>query len=69
MPRVGWVGTAQTAPFLRAGRRVRIITGPMAGVEGTFLRRKDQVRVVISISLIQRSVSVEIDEADVEVIS
>lgn len=56
-------------PFLRAGRRVRIVSGPMASVEGIFLRRKDQVRVVISISLIQRSVSVEIDEADVEVIS
>lgn len=56
-------------PFLRAGRRVRIITGPMAGVEGIFLRRKDRARVVISISLIQRSVSMEIDEADVEAIS
>jgi hypothetical protein len=37
----------------------------MAGLEGIFLRRKDQNRIVISISLIQRSVSVEIGEAEV----
>ena len=59
----------QPHPFLQAGRRVRIIDGPMAGVEGIFVRRKDQVRIVISISLIQRSVAMEIGEADVEPVS
>lgn len=59
----------QPHPFLQAGRRVRIVSGPMAGVEGIFVRRKDQVRVVISISLIQRSVAMEIGEADVEPVS
>jgi len=56
----------QPHPYLQAGRKVRIISGSMAGVEGIFLRRKDQSRVIISISLIQRSVSVEIGEAEVE---
>jgi transcription antitermination factor NusG len=59
----------QPHPFLQAGRRVRIVNGPMAGVEGIFVRRKDQVRIVISISLIQRSVAMEIGEADVEPVS
>lgn len=52
-------------PYLRVGRRVRICYGPLAGTEGILLRRKDRVRVVISIELIQRSVAVELDEADV----
>jgi transcription antitermination factor NusG len=56
----------QPHPFLSSGRRVRIRGGPMTGVEGIFVRKRDQTRVVLSISLIQRSVSVEIDEADVE---
>jgi hypothetical protein len=38
----------------------------MAGLEGILVRRRDGARVVLSISLLQRSVSVNIDEADVE---
>jgi len=55
----------QPHPYLQAGRKVRVVSGSMAGVEGIFVRRKDKNRIVISISLIQRSVSVEIGEADV----
>jgi len=51
-------------PFLRAGRRVRVRRGPMVGLEGIVLRRKDCCRVVFSIDLIRRSVAVEVDEAD-----
>ena len=53
-------------PYLQAGRKVRIRSGALSGVEGIFVRRRDGARVVLSISLIQRSVSVEIDEADVD---
>lgn len=56
----------QPHPYLKEGRRVRIVNGPMAGTEGIFVRRKQQTRLVISISLIQRSVAMEIGEADVE---
>lgn len=59
----------QPHPYLKEGRKVRIINGPMAGTEGIFVRRKQQTRLVISISLIQRSVAMEISEADVEAIS
>jgi transcription antitermination factor NusG len=51
-------------PYLRAGRRVRVRRGPMFGLEGIVVRRKDCCRVVFSIDLILRSVAVEIDEAD-----
>jgi len=50
---------------LRVGRRVHVKAGPMAGMQGILLRRKGKLRVVISIDLIQRSVAVEIGEADV----
>jgi transcription antitermination factor NusG len=56
---------AQPHPFLRAGRRVRVRYGPLAGAEGILLRRKDRIRVVISIDLIMRSIVVELDEADI----
>jgi transcription antitermination factor NusG len=51
-------------PYLRAGRRVRVREGPMSGLEGIVVRRKESCRVVFSIELIQRSVAVEVDEAD-----
>jgi transcription antitermination factor NusG len=53
-------------PFLRAGRRVRLRSGPMAGIEGVLLRRKDGVRLIVSLEILMRAVSVEVDEADLE---
>lgn len=53
-------------PFLQAGRRVRIASGPFAGFEGILKRRKSQLRVVVSLKLIQRSIAAEVDSADIE---
>jgi len=53
-------------PYLRAGRRVQVRSGPMQGLEGIIVRTKDRCRVVLSIDLIMRSVAVEVDEADLE---
>jgi transcriptional antiterminator NusG len=53
-------------PYLKKGRRVRIRSGPMAGVEGILVRRKGTCRLVLSIESIMRSVATEVDEADVE---
>jgi len=53
-------------PYLRAGRRVRVHSGPFQGLEGIILRRKDRCRMIFSIDLIQRSLAIEIDEADLE---
>jgi transcription antitermination factor NusG len=55
----------QPHPYLKVGRRVCVQRGPFAGIEGILVRRKDAFRLVLSIQLIMRSVSVEIDEADV----
>lgn len=55
---------AEPHPFLTAGRRVRVTAGPLAGMQGIVVRRKKQMRFVVSVELIQRSVAVEIDEGD-----
>jgi len=57
---------AEPHPFLTDGRRVRIKAGPLEGREGILLRRKGNLRVVLSIELIQRSIVVDVDVADVQ---
>ena len=52
-------------PYLTVGQRVRIEVGPMAGMEGVFVRVKNSTRLVLSVHLLQRSVSVELDEKHV----
>ncbi len=52
-------------PYLENGRRVRIVSGPMAGMVGILLRRKKRDRFVVSLDLIMRSLSVELSGWDV----
>ncbi len=56
---------AEPHPFFTVGRRVRITGGPFAGLEGILKRKKTNLRVVVSLGLIQRSVEVDVDAADV----
>jgi transcription antitermination factor NusG len=53
-------------PYLRTGHRVRLRRGPMTGLEGILLRRKEGLRLVVSIEILMRSVAVEVGETDVE---
>jgi transcription antitermination factor NusG len=57
---------AEPCPYLRVGRKVRVVKGPIAGAEGILLRKKDKCRVVISMNALMRSVAVEVDGADLE---
>lgn len=56
---------AQPHPYLTAGRRVRITNGPLAGMEGLLMRKKNNFRVILSINLIMRSIVVDVDVADI----
>ena len=60
---------AEPHPFLTAGRRVRIKAGPLQGREGILIRRKGSLRVVLSIDLIQRSIVVDVEVVDVELLT
>jgi transcription antitermination factor NusG len=53
-------------PYLRAGQRIRIRSGAMRGVEGLLLEMKSATRIIVSITLLQRSVAAEIDRDIVE---
>lgn len=53
-------------PYLTVGRRVRVTAGPLTGREGILVRRKGVTRVVLSISLIQRSVVADLDSQSIE---
>lgn len=53
-------------PYLQKGRRVRLVRGPLAGIEGILVRRKDRFRLVLSVDLIMKSVALEVDESEVE---
>jgi len=57
---------AEPCPYLRVIRKVRVILGPMARAEGILSRKKDKSRVVISVEVLMRSVSLEIDGMDLE---
>jgi transcription antitermination factor NusG len=52
---------AEPYPFLEVGQRVRIAEGPLAGVEGLLVEVRKQQRLAVSVSLLKRSVAVEID--------
>jgi transcription antitermination factor NusG len=55
---------AEPWPYIRIGQRVRIDRGSLAGVEGIITdNKKGFRRLIVSVTLLQRSVSVEIDEA------
>jgi transcription termination/antitermination protein NusG len=53
-------------PFLKSGDRVRVKWGPLEGLEGILIRKKNFYRLVVSVDLLVRSVSVEVEVADVE---
>lgn len=56
-------------PYLTIGCRVRIIAGPMAGTCGILVRKKNSLRVVLSVEAIRQSVAVEVDADELETIS
>ncbi len=56
----------QPWPFLRLGQRIRLEAGPLAGAEGIFLRVEDEYHLIVSVTLLQRAVSVVIEKDIVE---
>jgi transcriptional antiterminator RfaH len=56
----------QPVPCFTAGEKVCVRSGAFAGLQGILLQVKNEYRLVISITLIQRAVAVEIDRNQVE---
>jgi transcription antitermination factor NusG len=60
---------AQPWPFLGLGSKVYLENGPLAGLEGIITNDDKIDRLVVSVSLLQRSVAVEIDRGWVRPVS
>ncbi len=50
-------------PCIQGGDGVRVRSGPLAGVEGILVRKKDSCRLVVSVEILGRAAAVEIDAA------
>lgn len=66
----GGIGSlnVEPCPYLNVGERARIIRGPLQGMTGIIARKKKGLRLILSLDAIMKSISVEIDERDLEAI-
>ena len=55
--------TAEPWPFLKAGQLVTLENGPLRGVPGRLISVNANWKVVVSITLLQRSVAVEVERS------
>ena len=53
-------------PYLKVGRRVRVTAGPLEGLEGIVIRKKNRLRFILSLDLIGRSTSLDVEAAALE---
>jgi transcription antitermination factor NusG len=60
---------AEPAPFLQVGQKAKVTRGPLEGLIGFVIRKKGQLRLVLSVDLIMKSVSLEVDALDLEAVS
>jgi transcription antitermination factor NusG len=56
-------GKVEPHPYLKGGDSVRVQSGPLSGVEGILVRKKDSCRLVVSVEILGRAAAVEIDAA------
>jgi len=52
--------------YLVAGDKVRIHSGPLTGLVGVLLRRKNHLRVVLTLDLVMQSIAVEVGMDEIE---
>jgi transcription antitermination factor NusG len=57
---------AEQCSFLQYGDRVRVKSGPLSGIEGILIRRKNHLRLVLSVGVLGKSVSVEVDSTSID---
>lgn len=55
-------------PYLRGGKRVIVTHGPLQGIVGRIIERRGLNKLILSVDLIKRAVSVEVDIEIVDLI-
>ena len=53
----------QPWPYIALGQRVRVTYGSLSGLEGILINFKGSHRVVLSVTLLQRSVAIEVEQS------
>jgi transcription antitermination factor NusG len=56
---------AEPWKYVQSGQRVRIEHGALAGMEGVFLGAKKKHQLLLSLTLLQRAVAIQVDESSV----
>jgi transcription antitermination factor NusG len=59
---------AEPHPLLTVGQRVCIRSGTLAGLEGIVVRKKNSLRIVLTVKLIMQSIAVEVEEGELEAV-
>jgi transcription antitermination factor NusG len=63
---VGSGASVEPHPFLKCGNRVRVKCGPMAGIQGILVRKKNLYRLVLSVEMLGKAAAVEVDAVLIE---
>jgi transcription antitermination factor NusG len=53
-------------PTYEPGDRVRVISGPLTGIEGTLIHARNRWKMALTVTILQRAVAVEVHVRDVE---
>lgn len=53
-------------PYLKEGQRVRVKSGPLAGVEGILVQKKARHMLVLSVDILRQGVCLKIDASEVD---
>lgn len=59
---------AEPSPNVSIGERARIKVGPLTGFEGIVVRKSNGLRVILTLQQIMKSVAVEVEECDLELL-
>ena len=57
---------ANRFPYMTAGLKVKVISGPLGGITGVITQVKKRDRLVVSVDVIMNSVCVDIDRSEVQ---
>jgi transcription antitermination factor NusG len=62
------LGRAEPCAYLQSGKRVRVMAGPLVGLEGIVQEVKSNLRVIVSFDWMSRSVSISLGATELEVL-
>jgi transcription antitermination factor NusG len=63
---ISFPSDAEPCEFYAAGARVRVKWGPLAGLEGYVIRSQRKTQVVVSVTMLARSISAQVEADSLE---